>query len=62
MSMINEHGDTAVFDLVDLNTMKVLSQGHVLTKREAEAKNQGLSLNGMALRYMNRFENNTLPV
>lgn len=60
--MINEHGDTAVFDLVDLNTMKVLSQGHVLTKREAEAKNQGLSLNGMALRYMNRFENNTLPV
>ena len=62
MSMINEHGDTAVFDLVDLNTMKVLSQGHVLTKREAEAKNQGLSLNGTALRYMNRFENNTLPV
>jgi len=60
--MINEHGDTAVFDLVDLNTMKVLSQGHVLTKREAEAKNQGLSLNGTALRYMNRFENNTLPV
>jgi len=62
MNMINEHGDTAVFDLVDLNTMKVLSQGHVLTKREAEAKNQGLSLNGTALRYMNRFENNTLPV
>ena len=60
--MINEHGDTAVFDLVDLNTMKVLSQGHALTKREAEAKNQGLSLNGTALRYMNRFENNTLPV
>ena len=60
--MINEYGDTAVFDLVDLNTMKVLSQGHVLTKREADAKNQGLSLNGTALRYMNRFENNTLPV
>jgi hypothetical protein len=60
--MINEHGDTAVFDLIDLNTMKVLSQGHVLTKREAEAKNRGLSLNGTALRYMNRFENNTLPV
>ena len=60
--MINEHGDTAVFDLVDLNIMKVLSQGHVLTNREAEAKNQGLSLNGTALRYMNRFENNTLPV
>lgn len=60
--MINEYGDTAVFDLVNLNTMKVLSQGHVLTKREAEAKNQGLSLNGTALRYMNRFENNTLPV
>ena len=62
MNMINEYGDTAVFDLVNLNTMKVLSQGHVLTKREAEAKNQGLSLNGTALRYMNRFENNTLPV
>lgn len=61
MSMINEHGDTAVYDMIDLNTMKVLSQGHVLTKREAEAKNQGLSLNGTKLRYVNRFENNTLP-
>jgi hypothetical protein len=60
--MINEHGDTAAFDLIDLNTMKVLSQGHVLTKREAEAKNQGLSLNGTALRYVNRFEPDTLPV
>ena len=62
MRMINEHGDTAAFDLIDLNTMKVLSQGHVLTKREAEAKNQGLSLNGTALRYVNRFEPDTLPV
>jgi hypothetical protein len=62
MSMINEHGDTAVFDMIDLDTMKVLSLGHVLTKREAEKRNQGLSLNGTSLRYVNRFESDISPV
>jgi len=59
--MINEYADTGVYDMIDLDTMKVLSPGLVLTKREADAKNQGLSLNGTKLRYVSRADRDTLP-
>tara|TARA_R110000868_G_scaffold369959_1_gene633448 strand:+ start:870 stop:1061 length:192 start_codon:yes stop_codon:yes gene_type:complete len=50
-SMINEHADTGVYDLIDTNNNKILSIGYVLTKREADQKNYALSLNGIKLKY-----------
>jgi len=50
-SMINEHADTGVYDLIDTETSKILGVGYVLTKREADQKNYALSLNGIKLKY-----------